>query len=198
MSGTHEFNPENLTYGSENEQSNKRLRELMLFVADRCQDDPKFGITKLNKILYYCDSIAFAKYGRSITGISYNKLSFGPVPTGAENTRRRMERDEDVVMSSPGHSFRPRRMIPLREADLTLFTGPEIALVDSIIEEFSEATGSQLRDYSHGRAWRAVDDFERIPYEAALVSDLPLAERDIEAGHAMADEYECFMRTKEA
>lgn len=69
MKRTSEFNPGKLTYGSDNEESRLRLRELMLFVADRCRGGRNFGVTKLNKILFYCDFSAFARLGKPITGI---------------------------------------------------------------------------------------------------------------------------------
>jgi hypothetical protein len=183
---TSKFNPGKLTYGSDNEESRLRLRELMLFVADRCQGDPNFGVTKLNKILFYCDFFAFARLGKPITGIPYNELTYGPVPTGAENARRKMEQDGDVFMSPQGYGpFRPKRMIPRRDADLTLFSGPEVALVDGIIEALSGATGSQLRDMSHGKAWQAVGMHQVIPYEAVFLSDEPYKEEDIAGAHEL-------------
>ncbi len=185
MSKAGEFNQGELTYGSDNEESRARLRELMLFVAERCQDDPKFGVTKLNKILFYCDFFAFAKLGKPITGVPYNKLSYGPVPTGAENARRKMEQDGDAFMTSEGYSpGRLKRMIPCREADLSMFSGPEIALVDGIIGAVSGATASQLSDLSHGKAWQAVGLHQAIPYEAIFLSNAPYTEEDI----ARADE----------
>ncbi len=186
MSRANEFNPGKLTYGSDNEESRARLRELMLFIAERCEYDPHFGVTKLNKILFYCDFFAFAKLGKPITGMPYNKLAYGPVPTGAENARRKMEQDGDVVITSAGRSsFRPQRMVPLREADLTLFSGPEVALVDDIIEALSGSTGSQLRDISHGKAWQAVAMHQAIPYEAVFVSDEPYTEEDVARAHEL-------------
>ena len=175
-----------LTYGADDSGSRVRLRELMLFVAERCQDDPKFGVTKLNKILFYCDFFAFAKFGKPITGVPYNKLPYGPVPTGAENARRKMEQDGDVLVPPEGFSpFRPKRMVPCREPDLTLFSGPEIALVDGIIGVLSEATGSQLRDMSHGKAWQAVGPNQAIPYEAVFLSDEPYSEEDVARAHEL-------------
>ena len=186
MGGASEFDPANLTYGSDNPESRKRLRELMLFVADRCQDDPNFGVTKLNKILFHCDFMAFAKFGKPITGIPYNKLSFGPVPTAAEATRHKLEKEGDAFMTSEGYSpFRTKRLIPRREADLHLFTGPEIALVDGIIEALSGATGSQLSDLSHGKAWQAVEMQQAIPYESVFVSDGPYTEEDVARAHEL-------------
>ncbi len=186
MKKASEFNPSELTYGSDNEESRERLRELMLFVAERCQYDPHFGVTKLNKILFYCDFFAFAKLGKPITGMPYNKLSYGPVPIAAESTRGQMQHDEDVVVTSGGRSsFRPQRMVPLRDADLNLFSGPEIALVDGIIEALSDATGSELRDISHGKAWQAVELGQAIPYEAVFISDEPYTEEDVARAHEL-------------
>lgn len=186
MKKASEFDPGELTYGSDNEESRLRLRELMLFVADRCQGDPNFGVTKLNKILFYCDFFAFAKLGKPITGIPYNKLTYGPVPTGAENARRKMEQDGDMFVPPEGYSpFRPRRMIPRRDADLSLFSGSEIALVDGIIEALSGATSSQLRDMTHGKAWQAVGMHQVIPYEAVFLSDEPYTEEDIARAHEL-------------
>lgn len=186
MSSAREFDPKTLTYGSDNKESRERLRELMLFVAERCQDDPNFGVTKLNKILFYCDFMAFAKFGKPITGISYNKLPFGPVPTGAESTRWQMEKDEDMFVTSEGYTpGRTKRIVARRDANLNLFSGPEIALVDGIIEALSGATGSELRDLSHGMAWQSVELHQAIPYEAVFVSDEPYTEEDVARAHEL-------------
>jgi hypothetical protein len=186
MDGSREFNTDTLTYGSDNPESRARLRELMLFVAERCQDDPNFGLTKLNKILFYCDFLAFGKFGKPITGVPYNKLPYGPVPTGAEIMRRRMENDGDIFVPPDGFSpFRPRRIMPRRAADLAMFSGPEVALVDGVISALAGVTSSQARDLSHGAAWRAVEMYEAIPYEAVFVSDQPYTEADVARAHEL-------------
>src|SRR5215212_819612 len=105
----------------------------------------------------------------------------------AQRTRAgRVEQDGDVFMSPEGYSpFRPRHIIPRRDADLTLFSGPEVALVDGIIEALSGATGSQLRDMSHGKAWQAVGMHQVIPYESIFLSDEPYTEEDIARAHEL-------------
>lgn len=186
MSEAKKFDPGTLTYGSDNEESRARLRELMLFVAERCLDDPQFGVTKLNKILFYCDFRAFAKFGKPITGISYNKLPYGPVPTGAESTRQQMERDEEIFVTSEGYSpFLIKQIVPRRAANLDMFSGPEMALIDDVISALADATGSQVRNLSHGKAWNSVEMHEAIPYEAIFISDEPYTEADIARAHEL-------------
>lgn len=183
MDGARKSKPETLTYGSDNEESRARLRELMLFVAERCQYDCGFGVRELNQILFYADFLSFAKYGKPITGISYNKLPYGPVPTGARATREQLLRDGDAVTAfSPIGS---QRMIPQREADLDLFRARDIALVDDIIGIVSETTASMIGRLSHGKAWEAVEYYDAIPYEAALLSNEPPTEEDIARAHEL-------------
>lgn len=195
MGSTRDTRSENLTFGSEDEKSRERLRELILFVAERCQEDSTFGVTKLNKILFYADFLSFAKYGESITGISYNKLPYGPVPTGAEKIRSDMEAEEEIFVTRQSYSpYQRHRIIPRREANLDLFSARNIALVDGVIEALSGLGGKKVSELSHGTSWRAVSSFERIPYETAFLDDSALTERDITAAHEMIDEFESSRR----
>ena len=188
MSGTREFKPENLTYGSDNEESRERLRELILYIIELSHDDPRFGVTKLNKILYFCDFTAFGKFGKPITGISYEKYPYGPVPAGVENTRGQMVRDDDIFLPPEKYgALGIQHFVALRPANLNLFSGPEVSLIDGIVLALSGATGSQLRDISHGKAWQSVGDFERIPYELAFISDEPPSEEAIARAHELVE-----------
>lgn len=57
-----------------------KFRALIVYVAEQSRDDPFFGATKLNKILYYSDFRAYRELGHSITGADYQKLDEGPAP----------------------------------------------------------------------------------------------------------------------
>lgn len=193
MNAIRKFGPENLTYGSDSPESRERLRELTLFISERCQNDGSFGATELNKVLFYADFLSFAKYGESITGISYNKLPHGPVPTAAATVRSDMEAEDEAFTTKQGYSpYQTHRLIPRREANLDLFKARDIALVDGVIEALANLSGKRVSELSHGRAWRSVADFERIPYEAAFVDDTSLTEADLAAAHEMIDEFEHF------
>ena len=54
-----------------------RFRDLMLYLAHRCQDADYFGSTKLCKLLYYSDFTAFARTGSPITGADYVRQPLG-------------------------------------------------------------------------------------------------------------------------
>ncbi|MBM4416381.1 MAG: DUF4065 domain-containing protein [Chloroflexi bacterium] len=57
-----------------------RFKEVLLYIAQSSENDPRFGATKLNKILYFSDFKAFATLGDFITGATYQRLDRGPAP----------------------------------------------------------------------------------------------------------------------
>jgi putative zinc finger/helix-turn-helix YgiT family protein len=59
----------------------ERFFALTRFFVEAAQNDevPLYQ-TKLNKWMFYADFLAFKRYGQSITGSRYVRLSYGPVP----------------------------------------------------------------------------------------------------------------------
>ncbi len=51
-----------------------KLGELMLFISKRTAEDRRFGATKLNKVLFFSDFLAYRLLGDPITGAQYRKL----------------------------------------------------------------------------------------------------------------------------
>ena len=63
------------------------------------------------------------------------------------------------------------RVIPLRNADLSVFSSDEIALIDEVIQAFCGANASDVSSYSHLEyGWRVAEYKEIIPYETAFIS----------------------------
>ena len=75
-------------WSSSSDRRDKKLKELVLYIAQKSEDDPSFGATKLNKILFAADFYFFGQTGRSITGASYVHRGKGPVPGPPVRARR--------------------------------------------------------------------------------------------------------------
>ncbi len=157
------------------------LRELILYVATQCQDDPKFGATKLNKILWWADFLAYAEHGRPITGIEYQRLGNGPAPRRLVPVRIQMEADGDIVLAEvPGRGgYVQKKIVPLRAANLDVFSAADIAVVDDVIRALWKKTAKGVSTLSHGKAWEVAGDGESIPYEAVFLSDDPINRYDV-------------------
>ena len=150
----------------------KRWGELMLYVAKKSQFDPNFGGTKLNQILFYADFVSYGRSGKTITGAEYIKQEFGPTPKRLLPVRKQLEtRKEAAVQPVDSLGREQQRLVALRDPDLSLFSGEEIALVDQVIEYLRGKSAKEVSELAHNRAWRVAKMGGSIRYEAAFVSD---------------------------
>lgn len=157
------------------EPTDRRLAELMLFVAKRCEDDPKFGATKLNKILFFSDFISMRRQGKPIAGSPFMRLPKGPAPRRMLPVRERLIEEKRAVLRNvrlvSGNT--QHRLTPLDDPDLSLFTSDDIDIVTEIIGALWNKTAEQVSDLSHELpAWELADDKEEIPFAAAFIASI--------------------------
>ncbi len=166
-----------------------RFKELVLYICQKCATDPKFGATKLNKILYFADFLSYARLGKPITGFKYQREKNGPVPTHLVPVREEMIKNGDLALQPIKLASRgtQKRFVNLREPRLDAFMANEIALVDSIIEGLWGYTAEEVSEFSHTMVgWQVADPGEEIPYETIFVSAQPLTEADIVRARELA------------
>lgn len=172
------------------EEADLRLRELILYIAYRCDQHPRFGATKLNKILYYSDFTSFARYGEPITGADYMKLPNGPAPVRLVPIREDMVAKKEIVIGSRTYTLGvQKRIVALRDANLDTFKARDIALVDEVINALLDRSAQEVSDLSHGIAWKIAGEREVIPYEAILLAEPLLRPQDIEEAHQLIRKY---------
>jgi uncharacterized phage-associated protein len=149
-----------------------KLSELVLYIAGRTAGDQAAGATKLNKYLYFAESSAVRRLGRSITGAEYQKLRFGPAPRRLTPVRERLIRNGDGRLDQrvDALGYVHHELVALRAPRTDLFTAEELRLVDEVIDELRERSASQVTELSHREAgWQLVAEGETIPYELAFV-----------------------------
>jgi len=169
-------------------QDDAKLKELMLFIADRCENDAFFGSIKLNKVLFWSDMLFYAQHGRTITGAEYQRLQFGPAPRRVlpvlrelDDSRRGAMRERRTTKGTQ------KRLVALDDADLSLFSGEEIAHVDSILRALARQTAGQLSNRTHDDAtWKFARDGETINPNAIFISDESVGKGELAFGLAEA------------
>jgi len=168
-----------------------KFKELVLYIAERCMEDPTFGATKLNKILYFADFYAYGESGVPITGATYMKLPRGPAPRELVSVREELSNAGDIcIREAKYHGYPQERIIPIREANLDSFMAKEIALVDDIIQKLWEINAADISNYTHRLAgWRIAEDGDDIPYESVFLSDEGLTEDDISRAKELANRF---------
>jgi hypothetical protein len=167
-----------------------KFTEAMLHVAARSSDDSTFGATKLNKILFYADFIHYAEYGQSITGATYRKLNYGPVPRQLPEVQAELLDAGDARIEENNRlGLRQKRLIPGRPADLSAFSDTEQAVLESVIEALAGKTAGAVSAMSHLEpGWRLASMFEDIPYQTVFLVEPTLTDDDIAWGQKIAAE----------
>ncbi|CAB4598929.1 unannotated protein [freshwater metagenome] len=145
--------------------------ELLLYVAERLRCDRAGGATKVNKVLFFADFAHVRRHGRPITGAEYQKLPHGPAPRRLKPVRDRLVAEGAAELHHEDFlGYTVNRLVPLRPADMSVFTDDEVATINSVLDDLAGLNARQVSDLSHEEAgWLLVDDGETIPYEAALV-----------------------------
>lgn len=160
--------------------TDNKLKELILYIALRSEGDDKFGATKLNKLLFYSDFLAYLNFGKAITSHEYQVLPKGPAPRYLVPIRREMEATGDIAISKRDfYGFEQHRVFALRDPNLDLFTAQEIDLVNRLIARYWDVNGNEISEESHQFVgWKYAEVGDSIPYEVALVSDRDLDENE--------------------
>lgn len=163
------------------EYDETKLAELMLYVANRMSNDTYFGATVLNKALFFSDFFHYAQHGKPITGADYQKLPQGPAP------RKLLPVQTDLVNNGSAAlrhvqrgSFTQKRLIPLRDADVSRFSGTEIAMVENVIKQLSGHAAKAVSNASHTLVgWQVAQPKETIPYHSVFLFSEPVTDADI-------------------
>jgi hypothetical protein len=157
-----------------NQDSDYRLGELILFVCQKSVDDPYFGAIKLNKILFYSDFLAYARWGETITGAEYWNLPEGPAPKRLVQVRNSLIEARPSALAIQLNQFSTyvqKKPIHLRSPNLAGFRGDQIALVEDVILEHWNFTAMQIADKSHHEwGWKLTKEREIIDPASILLS----------------------------
>ena len=155
--------------------SEKKLRELIIHISVKCADDTYYSATKLNKVLFYSDFLAYKLYGEPITGADYFALPHGPVPRRLLPIRSEMEKAGDIAIQR----YTQHRVVALRDPEYDIFAAREIALVDKVIDILRDRDAREVSEITHlFLGWRAAmaegeqtDEHVSIPYQTVFVQD---------------------------
>lgn len=152
----------------------KKFTELVLYVADRLQADRAGGATKLNKALFFAEFTHLRRHHAVISGCEFQRLPHGPAPRQLVPVRRVLTEPGAARLVDEDFLGRPQhRLVPLRNADVGVFSQEEVQTIDDVIAELSGLTGTQVSELSHQEpGWQLTEVGESIPFSAAFL-DFP-------------------------
>ncbi len=193
------FSLDTIDYTEENKEKNftdrisvpslkvSKMKNILLYILEHCAGKPNVGETVLYKLLYFSDFNYYELYEEQLTGATYRKLPFGPVPQNLDTIINDMIDGEAIQrLKTDYHGYPQTRYIPLVKADLTEFKASEKEVIDRVIEQMSDWSASAVSNYSHKDIpWMVSKDGEEINYELAFYREPPFSVRNYEEDDAL-------------
>jgi len=159
----------------------ERLLDVVHYICSKC-DPSELGNVKLHKILYFSDMLHFAKTGRPLTGVEYQKQKYGPC--ARHLTKAVLELREQgrlKIEKRDFYGFKKMDYVAIGEPRLNRLANDNITtLVDLVIDFVCQRTAKEISELSHSSPWEAAEMGEKIPYYTAFWLQLPeLTEYDV-------------------
>jgi hypothetical protein len=117
-------------------------------------------------MLFYTDFLNYKVTGRSISGISYRAISYGPVPTNYDFIFAHFIEKEEIiepVFIRVNNSQVNECYKPLKDFDLSVFNAEELKTINKIVGLFKDTPSWDLVELSHKeRAWVELNKTKSI------------------------------------
>lgn len=120
---------------------------------------------KLNKQLFYTDFSHYKHYGRSVTGLSYRAINYGPVPANYDNIFTYLENEQIIV--SYWERTKTGGAVEIFTSDIApapdVFSAEELDTIRAIIAKFKDISAWEIVDLSHlERAWKELEGERKL------------------------------------
>jgi transcriptional regulator with XRE-family HTH domain len=157
-----------------------KFKNTLLYILERCAGKPNVGETVLYKLLYFSDFNYYELYETHLTGATYRKLPYGPVPQKLDPIIRQMIEDGQIQrIKTEYHGHVQTRYLPLKKADLTQLKASETEVIDRVIEQMSDWSAVALSNYSHkDMPWLASKEGDVMNYELVFYRETPFSVRN--------------------
>jgi transcriptional regulator with XRE-family HTH domain len=157
-----------------------KFKNVLLYILERCAGKPNVGETVLYKLLYFSDFNYYELYEEQLTGASYRKLPFGPVPQKLDTIINQMIDNGQIQrVKTEYFGLQQTRYLPLEKANLTQLKASEKDVIDRVIEQMSDWSAAAISTYSHKDIpWLASKEGDEIDYELAFYREAPFSVRN--------------------
>lgn len=147
----------------------EKLRNLLLYLLELVGGRPNVGETVLYKLLYFCDFNHYEKTGKPITGVTYLRLQFGPVPRRNQFEGVITQMLEEKKLKKIEHEYydMPQvRYIPLAEHDADILSDEELKTIEDVVHKLGHMNARQIEDHVHSDApWEVTEHQKVIDYK---------------------------------
>ena len=133
--------------------------EMMIYIVSKVGNCDKH---ELMKTCFFSDLNHLENYGRPVTGNTYIKMNYGPVPSEVYNMIQRPLPDENYI------SVNGYNLTAMRDANLKKLSKSDIKSIDYAIELLSDMGFQERTEISHGHAWQSAELNKNISFGLIL------------------------------
>lgn len=133
------------------EMSLQKLRNIILYFIEHC--DNVFN-TKMNKLLFYLDMLAYRESGIAMTGLTYKAIQFGPVPVRWDRVYSMIDGIEPEIVTFESGA-QGVKLSSMESANIQMFTTSEQRWLEMVAERFALVSSADISQISHDEeAWQ--------------------------------------------
>jgi transcriptional regulator with XRE-family HTH domain len=134
----------------------ERISHMIVFFSS----DSQTWTTKLNKLLFYCDFLAFKNSGFGISGLDYRAIKFGPVPAKYETLYSSLGEGELLTRKfEESGGYEGSYFVPRLTFNELLFDQFELEIMRKVSGQFKFHNVKEMIDISHTeQGW--IDNFK--------------------------------------
>ena len=142
----------------------EKVVNTILFFASRCPSPTKM---KISKLMFYADKLHLNRYGRPITGDTYIKMNFGPVPSMALNLMRHQAYYETASeLFDENLLVKGNDVLPLGKLNRQVFSRSDLAVMEEVLDKYGCHSATILSNASHDEpAWNNSEMNRKIDFE---------------------------------
>ncbi len=147
----------------------EKLKALVHYICYKA--DSSLGATKLNKSLWYADVWSYVLDGEPITGESYVKQQYGPVPRHILEILHELAETKQIAIRDTEYYGYPKKdFVPLKKPNLSLFSPAQISLIDEVVNIVCHNhTAKSISELTHDETWSRANLDEEIPLHTVFV-----------------------------
>lgn len=143
-----------------------RLKNILLYFIEK---NNGVFFTKMNKLLFYADFMAYRVTGKSVSGLAYKAIAHGPVPVRWDRIYSFFDEiDQEIVQFSDGREG--TKLVSKLSPDMAEFSDDELKILEYVSQRFKNETPTQISETSHEEeAWKKYKDSDKlISFEMAF------------------------------
>lgn len=126
--------------------------------------------TKLLKEMFYTDFLYYKNTCKSITGLEYVKLQFGPVPDQFESILNECLKENLIEYKIEyDNQYESHNISAKKEFDSSIFDEEELKILKQVKEKFKKFAAKEIVDFSHKeKAFIVPEFYDKISYDYAF------------------------------